>query len=172
MTKYLIQHGPAKGSKIEKAIVDNYCDGVIFSPREETIESIKSYCSNHFLNKNNTFYDPQFYYARYDSSLYKNLDKNVTYPSEIKRRDWRTRDENLLKYFDNHAEETFSISNQLITPGLCIDSLDWKFDHTLDIYNYCIEKYKQFDSYYLSLAIAENMFHSKNDIDELLEDRN
>ena len=25
MTKYLIQHGPAKGSKIEKAIVDNYC---------------------------------------------------------------------------------------------------------------------------------------------------
>ena len=31
MTKYLIQHGPAKGSKIEKAIVDNYCDGVIFS---------------------------------------------------------------------------------------------------------------------------------------------
>lgn len=172
MTKYLIQHGPAKGSKIEKAIVDNYCDGVIFSPREETIESIKSYCSNHFLNKNNTFYDPQFYYARYDSSLYKNLDKNVTYPSEIKRRDWRTRDENLLKYFDNHAEETFSISNQLITPGLCIDSLDWKFDHTLDIYNYCVEKYKQFDSYYLSLAIAENMFHSKNDIDELLEDIN
>ena len=77
-----------------------------------------------------------------------------------------------MKYFDNHAEETFSISNQLITPGLCIDSLDWKFDHTLDIYNYCIEKYKQFDSYYLSLAIAENMFHSKNDIDELLEDIN
>ena len=32
MTKYLIQHGPAKGTKIEKAIIDNYCDGVIFAP--------------------------------------------------------------------------------------------------------------------------------------------
>jgi len=76
MTKYLIQHGPAKGAKIENAIVDKYCDGVIFSPREETFDSIKSYCTNSFLNKKNTFYDPQFYYVRYDSSLYKNLEKN------------------------------------------------------------------------------------------------
>ena len=170
MTKYLIQHGPAKGTKIEKAIIDNYCDGVIFAPREENYESIKNYCKNNFLNKGNTFYDPQFYYARYDSSLYKNLEKNSTYPSEIKRKDWRTRDENLIKYFDNHAKESASISNQLITPGLCIDSLDWKFDHTLEIYNYCVEKYKDFESYFLTLAIGENMFHSKNDIDELLED--
>lgn len=172
MTKYLIQHGPAKGTKIEKAIVDGYCDGVVFSPREETIDSIRTYCSNSFLNKDNTFYDPQFYYVRYDSSNYKNLDKNPTYPSEIKRRDWRTRDSKLIDYFNNHALDSFSISNQLITPGLCIDSLDWKLDHTLEIYNYCLENYKQFKSYYLTLAICETMFHSKNDIDELLEDIN
>ena len=172
MTKYLIQHGPAKGAKIENAIVDKYCDGVVFSPREETFDSIKSYCTNSFLNKKNTFYDPQFYYVRNDSSLYKNLEKNSTFPSEIKRKDWRTRDENLLKYFDNHVKESEVISDYLITPGLCIDSLDWKFDHTLEIYNYCVETYSQFESYYLTLAIGENMFHSKNDIDELLEDIN
>ncbi len=172
MTKYLIQHGPAKGAKIENAIINNYCSGVIFSPREETFESIKNYCTNKFLNKDNTFYDPQLYYARYDPSLYKNLEKNETYPSEIKRKDWRTKDANLLKYFDRHALESSIISNQLITPGLCIDSLDWKFDHTLEIYNYCVEEYSQFNSYYLTLAIGENMFHSKNDIDELLEDIN
>ena len=39
---YAIQHGPAKGTKIEKAIIDNYCDGVIFAPREENYESIKT----------------------------------------------------------------------------------------------------------------------------------
>ncbi len=172
MTKYLIQHGPAKGAKIEKAIRDNSCDGVIFSPREESFGSIQNYCQNNFLNKNNTFYDPQFYYSRYDNSLYKNLEKNPTYPIEIKRKDWRIRDQKLLDYFNNHVQESSIISNQIITPGLCIDSLDWKFDHTLEIYNYFVENYKQFDSYYLTLAIGENLFHSKNDIDELLEDIN
>ncbi|MEG1009688.1 MAG: hypothetical protein RSF67_07770 [Clostridia bacterium] len=172
MTKYLIQHGPAKGSKIENAIKSGYCDGVVFSPREETIESIINYCKNDFLNKNNTFYDPQFYYVRYDSSNYKNLDKNLTYPFEITRRDWRTEDDKLINYFANHASYSSILSNHLITPGLCIDCLDWKFDNTLEFYNFCKEEYKQFKSYYLTLAICENMFHSKNDLEDLLEDIN
>jgi len=172
MTKYLIQHGSAKGVKIETAILGNYCDGIVFSPREETIDSIQSYCNNNSLNPDTIFYDPQFYYSRYDTNIYKNLDKNSTFPLEIKRKDWRTKSDNIINFLDNHAKDSKKISLNLITPSFYIDSLDWKFDHSLEIYNYCKEEYKDFKNYYLSLVICEKMFHSKNDVDELLEDIN
>lgn len=170
MTELLIQHGPAKGQKIDKAFQNNIVEGTVFSPREETIESIKQYCNNSIhLNKNNTFIDPQFYYSTFGSELLKLLNEQFEYPVEVTRKDWRKRDERLFKYFDNYSAKVKEISNNIITPGFCIDAIDWKFDYTIDFYNYFRDNY-EFENYYMSLMIASEIFHSKNDLEDILED--
>lgn len=170
MTNLLIQHGPAKGQKIDKAFENNIVEGTVFSPREETMESIKQYCDNSaYLNKDNTFIDPQFYYSTFDVELLKLLREQFEYPTKVTRKDWRKRNERLLKYFDNYSSKVEEVSNNIITPGFCIDSIDWKFDYSIDFYNYFKEKYK-FEYYYMSLMIASEIFHSKNDVDDILED--
>lgn len=170
MTNLLIQHGPAKGQKIDKAFENNIVEGTVFSPREETLESIKQYCDNLvYLNKDNTFIDPQFYYSTFDVELLKLLREQFEYPTKVTRKDWRKRNERLLKYFDNYSSKVEEVSNNIITPGFCIDSIDWKFDYSIDFYNYFKEKYK-FEHYYMSLMIASEIFHSKNDVEDILED--
>lgn len=170
MTNLLIQHGPAKGQKIDKAFENNIVEGTVFSPREETMESIKQYCNNLvYLNKDNTFIDPQFYYSTFDVELLKLLREQFEYPTKVTRKDWRKRNERLLKYFDNYSSKVEEVSNNIITPGFCIDSIDWKFDYSIDFYNYFKEKYK-FEHYYMSLMIASEIFHSKNDVEDILED--
>lgn len=170
MSKILIQHGPAKGQKIEKAFESNCVEGTIFAPREETIESIKEYVeSSKFLDKNNTYIDPQFYYSTFDVSLLKLLKEQFEYPEQVTRKDWRRRDERVLNYFDNFSNKVKEISNNIITPGFCINAIDWKFDYTIDIYNYFKERYK-FERYYMSLMVASEVFHSKNDVEDILED--
>ncbi len=170
MTELLIQHGPAKGQKIDKAFQNNIVEGTVFSPREEIIESIKQYCNNSIhLNQNNTFIDPQFYYSTFGSELLKLLNEQFEYPVEVTRKDWRKRDERLFKYFDNYSAKVKEISNNIITPGFCIDAIDWKFDYTIDFYNYFRDNY-EFENYYMSLMIASEIFHSKNDLEDILED--
>lgn len=170
MTNLLIQHGPAKGQKIDKAFENNIVEGTVFSPREETMKSIKQYCDNLvYLNKDNTFIDPQFYYSTFDVELLKLLREQFEYPTKVTRKDWRKRNERLLKYFDNYSSKVEEVSNNIITPGFCIDSIDWKFDYSIDFYNYFKEKYK-FEHYYMSLMIASEIFHSKNDVEDILED--
>ena len=170
MTKLLIQHGPAKGQKIDRAFQNNIVEGTVFSPREETIESIKQYCNNSvYLDENNTFIDPQFYYSTFRSELLKLLNEQFEYPTQVTRKDWRKRNERLFKYFDNYSTKVKEISNSIITPGFCVDAIDWKFDYTVDFYNYFRDKY-EFENYYMSLMIASEIFHSKNDIEDILDD--
>lgn len=170
MTKILAQHGAAKGRKIDAAISDQYLSGVIFSPREESFVSInKYYNANDLLIPKTTFLDPQLYYSTFEGKIFKHLEDDICYPSKVTRRDWRKRTPELLKYLDKHAENSRLISNALITPGFFIQNLDWHFDYSIDIYDYCHENY-DFDKYYLSLLISNNFFHSKSDVDEMIED--
>lgn len=170
MTKLLIQHGPAKGQKIGTALADKNADGAIFSLREEKIESIYSYVSaSSLLNLDNTFIDPQFYYSTYDSGNLKNLENSLNFPIDVSRRDMRTKDERIYSYFDAYAENLNGKINSILTPGFSIDAIDWKFDSTLDIYKYFKDK-NEFEHHYMSMMISSKMFHSKNDIDEILLD--
>lgn len=170
MTKILAQHGAAKGKKIDIALSNEYLSGVVFSPREEKFYSIKEYInSNLLLNKDNTYLDPQLYYSTFEGKIFKNLDYDLCYPQNISRRDWRKKTPALMDYINKHAENSALISNHLITPGFYIQDLDWKFDYSLDIYEYCNDKYN-FEKYYLSLLISSSFFHSKSDVDEMIED--
>lgn len=170
MTKSLIQHGPAKGQKIQLSLENKTSDGVIFAPREENIESITSYCNSiSYLNKNNTYIDPQFYYSTYNKDIAKLLDGQFNYPVEISRRDCRKNKEMLDEYFDKYVEAIKPISNNVITPGFSIEAIDWKFDYSIDYYNEFKKRY-DFKRYYLSLMLSSKIFHSKNDTEDILED--
>jgi len=168
MTKLLIQHGPAKGQKIEKSLSNGTTSGVIFSLRDEKIESIFEYISNcQKLNVENTFIDAQFYYSTYDKSLAKNLENTLDYPLEVSRRDFRINKEKVEKYFKEYNNYFKGKVNNFLVPGLSINSIDWKFDSSIDIYREFKEQ-ETYKNYYLTLVISSKMFHSKNDIEEIL----
>ncbi len=170
MTKLLIQHGPAKGQKIQVALENKNSEGVIFAPREETIEAITSYCNSiPNLNKDNTYIDPQFYYSTYNKELAKLLDSQFNYPIEISRRDCRKNKEMIYEYFDKYVDAIKPITNNVITPGFSIEAIDWKFDYSIDFYDDFKKRY-DFKKYYLSLMLSAKIFHSKNDTEDILED--
>ena len=170
MTKLVVQHGPAKGQKINDSIDAHNVNGVIFSQNDEYFDSIYEYVvKNQGLSDVNCFLDPQFYYSTFDSSILKKLNDIESYPSNVTRRDWRKRNDTILAYLDYHAEKTKYISNTLITPGFYVDNIDWHFDYSVEIYNYCIEKY-DFDHYALSLMIQNTFFSNKKNVEELVEE--
>lgn len=170
MTKLLAQHGTAKGQKIDTAMTNHFLSGVIFSPREECFSSIKNYhTATPLLTTENSFLDPQLYYSTFEGKIFKYLEDDICYPQKIVRRDWRKKTPELMKYLDKHAENSRFVSNYLIAPGFYIQNLDWHFDYSIDIYEYCHEQYN-FEKNYLSLLISNNFFHSKSDVDEMLED--
>lgn len=170
MSKLFAQHGAAKGKKIDNAFVNDRLEGVIFSPREENFDSIINYFNdNGFLKKENCFYDPQFYYSTYNTSLLKKLEDLENYPQKIERKDWRRKSERLLKYFDSHVKQSELVSDAIIVPGFHVDKLDWKFDYSIDMYSYFYEKYEN-KNQYLSLLISFSLFHSSSDVDEMIEE--
>ncbi len=170
MTKILIQHGPQKGQKIENALNRNNVNGAIFSLRDEKIDSIFDYiskCPN--LNSKNSFIDSQFYYSTYDKDVVKNLENTLHFPLEVSRRDMRTKSAKMDEYFKNYSEYLEGKIDNIFVPGLSINAIDWKFDYTLDIYKQFKENNK-FENCYMTMVISSKMFHSKNDIDEILLD--
>ena len=170
MTKILIQHGPQKGQKIENALNSNNVNGAIFSLRDEKIDSIFDYiskCPN--LNSKNSFIDSQFYYSTYDKDVVKNLENTLHFPLEVSRRDMRTKSARMDEYFKDYSEYLEGKIDNIFVPGLSIDAIDWKFEYTLDIYKQFKENNK-FENCYMTMVISSKMFHSKNDIDEILLD--
>ncbi len=166
----LAQHGAAKGKKINTAIDKGSLVGAVFAPREEKYVNIYKYCKDDLiLDRKYCFLDPQLYYATFEGKIFKNLEENIYYPTKLTRRDWRKKTPELINFLDSHAEQSRNISDNLVTPGFYIQSLDWKFDYSIDIYEYCYENYN-FSRYYLSLLISNNFFHSKSDVDEMIED--
>jgi len=170
MSKLLAQHGAAKGKKINDSLNFGSLSGAIFSINDETFNSINTYVqSSDLLDKNNSYLDPQFYYSTFDVALQKKLNEVSIFPTDITRRDWRNREAKVLDYIEYHAKSSKLISNQLITPGFYIDNIDWHFDYSVEIYNYCMEKYK-FDNYALSLLVQSSFFNNKKNVQEMIEE--
>lgn len=170
MTKLLAQHGAAKGKKITDSLSNNNLSGAIFSPNDEKIESIINYVNaTENLNRDNVYLDPQFYYSTFESAILKKLGDIPTFPSNIVRRDWRKKNDVILNYINEHVTQTQLISDTLVTPGFYIDNIDWKFDYSIEMYNYCVENF-EFNNYALSLMIHTTFFANKANIEELLEE--
>ncbi|ECQ5288433.1 hypothetical protein FZM55_15395, partial [Listeria monocytogenes] len=170
MTKLIAQHGPAKGKKIDDGIINNNLNGVIFSLNDESLNSIEEYINrSSVVSRNNSFLDPQFYYSTYDSTVLKKLEDIPLFPINVARRDWRRKNDNILNFLEYHAESSNKISNILIAPGFHIESIDWHFDYSIDIYNYCVDNFES-DSYALSLLLQTSFFASKENVKELIDE--
>lgn len=170
MSSLIAQHGPAKGQKIINGIQSNSISGVVFSQNDESLNSIVRHINdNEVYDKDNVFLDPQFYYSTFSNEILKKLGEISCFPTEVTRRDWRNKEKRILDYLDYHAESSDKISNTLITPGFYIDNIDWRFDYSVDIYNYCVSKYS-FSHYALSLLINSSFLNNKKNIQELLEE--
>lgn len=172
MTKILAQHGYGKGQKITNGLNARYLNGAIFSQSAENIESITHYVQgNSNLDKNNVFIDPQFYYSTFEQQLSKKIENNPNFPFNITRKDWRTKSEPIVNYIDYHVDQTKEISNTLITPGFYIEHIDWKFDYSVDIYNYCVNKYNaDFENFAMSLLVHNSIFSNKINVQEFVEE--
>lgn len=174
MTELLAQHGPAKGSKITDSINNGNIFGVIFSQNDENIDSIGKYVQeNEFLNYDNTYIDPQFYYSTFEKSILKKLGDIEQFPSNIARRDWRKKNPKLINFLDYHIKTSNNFSNTLIAPGFYIDNIDWHFDYSIDIYNYCVEQYADdydFENYAISLLISASFFNNTDNVNEMIEE--
>ncbi|WP_195932104.1 hypothetical protein [Turicibacter sanguinis] len=170
MTRLIAQHGAAKGQKITDGLMRGTLSGAIFSPNDENVESIIRYVKiTEGLDKNNSYLDPQFYFSTFESTILKKLGDVGVFPSNIVRRDWRKKSDNILNYIDYHAKQTNEISDTLITPGFYIDNIDWHFDYSIDMYNYCVENF-DFKKYCLSLLISSSFFNNKSNVDEMIEE--
>lgn len=170
MTELLAQHGAAKGQKITDSIISGNLKGAIFSPNDEKIDSIVTYVEKtEGLNFENTFLDPQFYFSTFEPTVLKKLSDIPVYPSNIARRDWRKKNSNILDYINMHSENTQLLSNTLITPGFYIDNIDWHFDYSIEMYNYCVNKF-EFSKYALSLLVNASFFSNKTNVDELIDE--
>lgn len=170
MTKLLAQHGAAKGKKITDSLSKNNLSGVIFSQNDELLSSINTYVeSTPSLNNENVYLDPQFYYSTFEPTILKKLSEIKEFPSNIARRDWRKKSAVILDYITYHAKATKEISDTLITPGFYIDNIDWHFDYSVEIYNYCIKEY-DFGNYALSLLVQSSFFANKNNVQEMIEE--
>ena len=170
MSKLLAQHGTAKGQKINEGLNEGSLSGAIFSINEEIVESIEKYMqTSENLNDDNSYLDPQFYYSTYDTSMHKKISEIDSFPNSVTRRDWRNRDDKILNYITCHAESTKKISNTLIAPGFYIDNIDWHFDYSVEIYNYCVEAF-EFENYALSLLIHSSFFNNKKNVQEMIEE--
>ncbi|HAO5627859.1 TPA: hypothetical protein IP869_002984, partial [Listeria monocytogenes] len=121
------------------------------------------------VSRNNSFLDPQFYYSTYDSTVLKKLEDIPLFPINVARRDWRRKNDNILNFLEYHAESSNKISNILIAPGFHIESIDWHFDYSIDIYNYCVDNFES-DSYALSLLLQTSFFASKENVKELIDE--
>ena len=170
MSKLLAQHGPAKGQKITDSLNMNNLSGAIFSQNDEIMESIDNYINmTDNLGNSNSFLDPQFYYSTYDQTILKKLSDISVFPSNIVRRDWRKKAPEILDYLNYHAKSTTLISDTLITPGFHITNIDWHFDYSIEMYNYCIENF-EFQNYALSLMVQSSFFNNKANVDEMIEE--
>lgn len=170
MNRIIAQHGPAKGKKITNGLEANSLSGVIFSPNDERFESILTYSeSDDRFNADNVFLDPQFYYSTFSNNILKKLNDIDYFPTDVTRRDWRNKSSKIIDYIDIHATNSQLISNTLIAPGFYIDNIDWHFDYSVDIYNYCTNNYS-FNHYALSLLINASFFNNKKNMEELLDE--
>jgi hypothetical protein len=173
MSELLAQHGTAKGKKLINGFNSGSLHGVIFSINDENFDSINTYINinNDIFNKDNSFLDPQFYYSAFDPVVRKKITDIECFPSNMTRRDWRKKDENLMDYIKFHADLSKKISNTLVTPGLYIDNIDWHFDNSVEIYNHCIEHY-DFTNFALSLLIHSSFFNNRKNVIEIIEELN
>lgn len=170
------QHGPAWKPKLDRLVSKNLIDGVIWDPREETIQRIKEVrASNSEYSKMQNIIDLKLYYKQFPSSVVKRLNDLSYFPKEEIDRSF-LRDTNKLKTV---VEESVNFQVDfgveiMLSPSLYIYSFNDRIvDKLFDIWEAFYETVNDQGirkDKYISIIFNESALENKSYISEFLDD--
>lgn len=167
-----IQNGPSWKPKVDKILEKRLAKGIIWDPREESMERIEEIKKENLLySEIENIIDLKWYYRQFPSSILKRL-KDLDYmPDELIDRNF-LRDTNKI---ESYVEKIMSFQrihnmNALLTPPLYIASFnDRNVDKLFDILDIFVEKCVN-EKCYVSLIFHESAFDNENYLNEFIND--
>ena len=171
-----IQHGPAWRPKVLELLANNLVDGIVWDPREDTIEKINEIkTSNPDLNEIDNIVDNKWFYKQFQNSEIKKL-KDLNYiPNEtIDRtflRDSQKIEDYVIKCFQ--YQNLYGV-NKLLLPTIYLSTFNERIvDKILDMCEFAI-KYKKENNVsqelFASIVVQENAFNNMNDVNDFISD--
>lgn len=168
-----IQHGPSWKPKTDEILKMNLAKGIIWDPREETIERIKDIkAHNKDYGDVVNMVDPKLYYAQFNTSIPKKLEQLKYYPNGV------TIDRNYLRDTDKVTKNILEVINfekslevdYYVSPTLYIESFNERFvDKIYDIYDWFEEMTPDAEKYATLLA-HESAFDNSTYMKEFIND--
>lgn len=168
-----IQHGPSWKPKTDEILKMDLAKGIIWDPREESIDRIKD------IKKNNADYrniinmvDPKLYYAQFNTAIPKKLEDLKYYPNNM------IIDRNYLRDTDKVKNDILEVIkfeqdlsvNYFVSPTLYIESFNERFvDKIYDIYDWFDEMTPNVEKY-ATLLIHESAFDNSTYMNEFIDD--
>lgn len=168
-----IQHGPSWKPKTDEILKMNLAKGIIWDPREESIERIEDIkINNNEYNNIINMIDPKFYYAQFKTAIPKKLQELNYYPKNM------IVDRNYLRDTDkvkNNISEIIKFEqdlgvNYFISPTLYIESFNERFvDKIYDMYDWFDEMTPNTEKY-ATLLVHESAFDNSTYMSEFIDD--
>ena len=168
-----IQHGPSWKPKTDEILKMDLAKGIIWDPREESIDRIKD------IKKNTADYrniinmvDPKLYYAQFNTAIPKKLEDLKYYPNNM------IIDRNYLRDTDKVKNDILEVIkfeqdlsvNYFVSPTLYIESFNERFvDKIYDIYDWFDEMTPNVEKY-ATLLIHESAFDNSTYMNEFIDD--
>ena len=168
-----IQHGPSWKPKTDEILKMDLAKGIIWDPREESIDRIKDIKNNTADYRNIiNMVDPKLYYAQFNTAIPKKLENLKYYPNNtiIDRNYLRDTDKvkndilEVIKF-----EQDLSV-NYFVSPTLYIESFNERFvDKIYDIYDWFDEMTPNIEKY-ATLLVHESAFDNSTYMNEFIDD--
>lgn len=170
------QHGPAWKPKLERLFSNQLIDGVIWDPREETVERIKEIRSqdNSYSSVENIV-DLKVYYRQFPSSIPKRLSDLDYFPEHAIDRVFLRNTENIEVLVDKSISFQIDFNvDVIVAPSLYLYSfndriVDKLFD-TWEFFYEQVEKSEFKGSKYVSVIFGESALENKSYITDFLND--
>lgn len=170
------QHGPAWKPKIEKFLKEKLIDGVIWDPREESVDRIKEIRSNdenYSLCKN--IIDLKVYYKQFPNSIPKKLDELEYFPMQNIDRAFLRNTENLESLVEKSVKFQLDFGvDALLSPSFYLYSFNERIvDKLFDVWEIFDEylKNKNMDQKKIvSIIFNESALENSQYMEDFLDD--
>lgn len=170
------QHGPAWKPKLERLFSNQLINGVIWDPREETVERIKEIRSqdNSYSSVENIV-DLKVYYRQFPSSIPKRLSDLDYFPEHAIDRAFLRNTENIEVLVDKSISFQIDFNvDVIVAPSLYLYSfndriVDKLFD-TWEVFYEQVEKSEFKGNKYVSVIFGESALENKSYITDFLND--
>ncbi len=169
------QHGNGKSDKIHRALEEGSINGVILSPKDETVENLRQYVQD--LRRDfadaTILFDPQFYVSTAVSAREGKLPRYPYHRNELSRADY-TISQNIKDYVKDVLDFQASLPlSRLVSPTIIFDDFTDSWSQiSLQMAQESIRYHAELDNpppLIISLAFNENALHSQDGLNEYLD---